>query len=300
MWARVNAAARLVNAAAVGWGFANPQLYRAGTGADAAKVFYDVTMGTNGYPATTGWDAATGLGVPDVAGLIGVLRATAQPFVPATATPLPACGLPQFSDPAGDTVDLLDDPADTPALDLRSGELRWDPTAGVLTGTLTLAADPTTIYAGSSGSRFVFHFKRGKEDLDLVATHLTAHVDYNDPTKSTPSETYHYSLASGTGVYPTDDEVPADAAPITGAFDAATKTVTVRVPASTLVAIHGGTFDATTVLTDLSAATAIDDNLVAYGGDDAASSPACQVVVGDTAPSTAPTKKPHPPKGPKH
>jgi hypothetical protein len=217
-----------------------------------------------------------------------------------TATPLPACGLPQIVDPSGDTVDLLDQPADTPGLDLLRAALTWDPATSVLTGTFTLAGDPTAIASEAAGSRFLLHFKRGSDDLQLVATHYDAFVDYGDPTRSSLSESYRYFLASGTGVFPTEDAVPAGAAPITGAFDAAAKTVTVRVPASTLVALHNGTFDATTVLTDLSAATANDNNIVAYGGDDAAPATACQMVVGDTAPAPVPTRKPHPNKGPKH
>lgn len=53
-------------------GFANPALYafaQMPTGLPA-PAFHDVTLGSNlHYPATPGWDAATGLGSPDVAAL---------------------------------------------------------------------------------------------------------------------------------------------------------------------------------------------------------------------------------------
>jgi hypothetical protein len=53
-------------------GFANPGLYWMAQNASSlpAPPFHDVTTGTNlHYPATTGWDFATGLGSPDVGAL---------------------------------------------------------------------------------------------------------------------------------------------------------------------------------------------------------------------------------------
>lgn len=52
-------------------GFLNPALYSA----DYSTSFYDITSGsnegcnTNGFPAATGWDAATGLGSMNFANL---------------------------------------------------------------------------------------------------------------------------------------------------------------------------------------------------------------------------------------
>jgi subtilase family serine protease len=59
-------------------GFINPALYAiANDPAKYAADFYDVTTGNNqavasipGYPATTGWDAVTGLGTPNAASLL--------------------------------------------------------------------------------------------------------------------------------------------------------------------------------------------------------------------------------------
>jgi kumamolisin len=53
-------------------GFANPGLYWMAQNASSlpAPPFHDVTVGTNlYYPATPGWDFATGLGTPDVGAL---------------------------------------------------------------------------------------------------------------------------------------------------------------------------------------------------------------------------------------
>jgi subtilase family serine protease len=66
-------------------GYINPALYQvAGNPTDYANDFYDVTVGNNqadpsipGYTASTGWDAVTGLGTPNVANLIPDLVAAA-------------------------------------------------------------------------------------------------------------------------------------------------------------------------------------------------------------------------------
>jgi kumamolisin len=53
-------------------GFANPDLYRFAQSPQGlpSPAFHDVTLGTNLlYPATAGWDYATGLGTPDVGAL---------------------------------------------------------------------------------------------------------------------------------------------------------------------------------------------------------------------------------------
>lgn len=63
-------------------GFINPALYQiASDPGKYAADFYDVTIGSNqvssipGYPATTGWDAVTGLGTPNAANLVPDLAA---------------------------------------------------------------------------------------------------------------------------------------------------------------------------------------------------------------------------------
>jgi kumamolisin len=56
-------------------GLANAALYAGATAGAAAPGFRDITQGNNGaYPAAVGWDACTGLGVPDGPALLDVLR----------------------------------------------------------------------------------------------------------------------------------------------------------------------------------------------------------------------------------
>jgi kumamolisin len=57
-------------------GLVQPQLYAGLTAGQPAPGFRDVTSGGNGaYRAGPGWDACTGLGVPDGAALLTRLRA---------------------------------------------------------------------------------------------------------------------------------------------------------------------------------------------------------------------------------
>ena len=67
-------------------GFINPSLYTIGLGSSYATDFHDITSGSNGYSATTGYDLATGWGSPNGSGLITALaggsvdRASASPL----------------------------------------------------------------------------------------------------------------------------------------------------------------------------------------------------------------------------
>jgi len=51
-------------------GFINPALYPLALGSHYATDFHDITTGSNGFPAVTGYDLATGWGSPNGAGLI--------------------------------------------------------------------------------------------------------------------------------------------------------------------------------------------------------------------------------------
>jgi subtilase family serine protease len=60
-------------------GYINPALYQiANNPAQYANDYFDVTTGNNGYPASQGWDAVTGLGSPNVANLLPDLIAATK------------------------------------------------------------------------------------------------------------------------------------------------------------------------------------------------------------------------------
>jgi kumamolisin len=57
-------------------GFINPSLYTIGLGSNFDTDFHDITSGSNGYSAITGYDLATGWGSPNGAALIAALTGT--------------------------------------------------------------------------------------------------------------------------------------------------------------------------------------------------------------------------------
>lgn len=60
-------------------GFINPTLYSIGTGSSYDANFHDITSGSNGYSATTGYDLATGWGSPNGTTLLNTLAGTVVP-----------------------------------------------------------------------------------------------------------------------------------------------------------------------------------------------------------------------------
>jgi len=54
-------------------GFINPALYQIGLSSSYDADFHDITSGSNGYPATVGYDLATGWGSPNGSGLVNAL-----------------------------------------------------------------------------------------------------------------------------------------------------------------------------------------------------------------------------------
>jgi subtilase family serine protease len=65
-------------------GFINPAIYSIARSSSYHKAFHDITTddfatGTNGYPATPGWDAITGWGTPNAEALIPLLARFTNP-----------------------------------------------------------------------------------------------------------------------------------------------------------------------------------------------------------------------------
>jgi subtilase family serine protease len=61
-------------------GFINPSLYTIGLSSSYTTDFHDITSGSNGWPATVGYDLATGWGSPNGANLINALVPTSASF----------------------------------------------------------------------------------------------------------------------------------------------------------------------------------------------------------------------------
>ncbi len=68
-------------------GFVNPAIYTIGLGTGYAAAFHDITIGSNGFPAVTGYDLATGWGSPNTDGLINALTGAPSASFTLTASP---------------------------------------------------------------------------------------------------------------------------------------------------------------------------------------------------------------------
>jgi len=64
-------------------GFINPSIYPLGVGSNYDSDFHDITSGSNGFPAVTGYDLVTGWGSPNGANLIDALAGTGGGGAPA-------------------------------------------------------------------------------------------------------------------------------------------------------------------------------------------------------------------------
>jgi subtilase family serine protease len=68
-------------------GFINPSIYQDGLGASYTTYFHDVTQGSNGFPAVTGYDLVTGWGSPNGSALINALGGPPGPTFTLSANP---------------------------------------------------------------------------------------------------------------------------------------------------------------------------------------------------------------------
>jgi subtilase family serine protease len=68
-------------------GFIDPTIYPLGLGSGYGTDFHDITSGSNGFPAVTGYDLATGWGSPNGPGLIDALTGPPGPSFSLTPSP---------------------------------------------------------------------------------------------------------------------------------------------------------------------------------------------------------------------
>ena len=68
-------------------GFINPTIYPLALGSTYDTLFHDITSGSNGFPAVTGYDLASGWGSPNGSGLINALAGTPSATFSLSANP---------------------------------------------------------------------------------------------------------------------------------------------------------------------------------------------------------------------
>ncbi|MHB8451058.1 MAG: S8/S53 family peptidase, partial [Mycobacteriales bacterium] len=293
MWARIQAAApRNRQGVPAGLGFASPALYGlyrspitdAGASPNPyTQSFYQITVGDNGpYPATPGWNYVTGLGTPNVSGLLqtldhvpaaalrsgkGVLTDPSGRSAPANQG---ACrATPQIKAPPGSRANLYSGwtgassnpfPADAD-VSLVSGNVAYSSASQVLTATIRvqqLAANPQAD-PGSIGDQFQALFTVDGTSYALIAARET--VTAAGALNPTPQPLFELGLYAPGGV-PTVISTA-----VQGTFNVASNTVTIRLPeASFAQAVKSQHIAATTIagsqLSGLSVISAYD-----YGQD---------------------------------
>ncbi len=135
-------------------GFINPIIYQLASGPGYGTAFHDITSGSNGIPATTGYDLATGLGSPNGVGLVNALAgATASPNFTLSASPASVSVVQGGQGTATITVPLsggFNSAVSLSAAGQPSGvTVSFNPNpvaaAGSGTSTMTMTVAPTTV-----------------------------------------------------------------------------------------------------------------------------------------------------------
>ena len=227
--------ARLESSHSNGLGFGSPDLYaQYGTAG-----FHDVTLGDTGpYPATPGYDLATGMGTFDVAQMNALIHnATYQAGGGSTASytvPPPACTV--LSDQSGDSAPPVSTDNGA-ALDIIAAgfALNGDNlTAELTVNSLSAGPGGTTGIGGDGDVWYVTWMYAGTEYF-LSAEMPGTTVDPGNPAAVPIDYSYGTVTTSPTGglFYNTVGSA-------TGALDTTTNTITITAPVSVLGGIASG------------------------------------------------------------
>ena len=134
-------------------GFINPTLYTIGLGSSYDSDFHDITSGSNGYPATVGYDLATGWGSPNGSALINALAGTTSASYSISASPTAVPVVQGSSGTSAITTAVsggFDSPIGLSATGQPAGvTVTFNPTSiaapGSGTSTMTMAVASTTV-----------------------------------------------------------------------------------------------------------------------------------------------------------
>jgi hypothetical protein len=243
MWAVVQAHHDAGNTPTKSLGLATPLLYKLGERSSTdGRDFFDVTAGSNGFPAAPGWDYPTGWGSPNVAPLTedasGTGRSTrpAENIQPGKTDPAPLVAqLPSgpscsyaFYDPSADSPDGFTGQQDD-QLDLVQGTLGLNSAHTALRVVMNIRNLSKTIPTGSNYLDYEFFWTNPSGDTgpDAVDVQVdsSGNVTYADGTES-------ISSAGGSTNYQFNPSATSDA---TGSFGAGPNgVVEVDVPLSEL------------------------------------------------------------------
>jgi subtilase family serine protease len=243
VWARLESAHK--NAI----GFAAPALY----GKNGSAGFHDITVGDTGpYPATPGYDLATGLGTFDVSAMNGLFTSTSSGSGSGTTPTLASPACTAFTDPSGDSAP----PASTDSgasLDILAGGFSTNGStlsASLLVRNLLGGPGGTPGIAGDGNVWYITWTFKGTEYF-LSAEEPGTTVNTSDPT-ALPVD-YSYGTVGKLATGGTQFNSGGSA---TGTLDTATNTITITAPLADLGGpASGASLTATGALTYASVGT---------------------------------------------
>ncbi|HTX29742.1 MAG TPA: S53 family peptidase [Solirubrobacteraceae bacterium] len=240
-WARVQSAASRAVQNKGGLGFANPVIYGQAKDADGCSAtscpndpvysrdFFDITQseygaGNGAYQPGPGWDYASGWGslnvanfIKDVDGSTSAPSAAARPEADAVQVTTAS-----MTSPAGNATDPVDvSLGNQPSLDLTRATLTTSSDGSTVVATLSgpsLGSAPPSDAPGGNIFRVAWEYggKVYYAEADQPSADSFTYTSGNTGTYG-DSSTYGYNGTSGSAA--------------TGSFDAATHTITIKVPA---------------------------------------------------------------------
>ncbi len=197
-------------------GYLNPLIYPIGFGASYDSNFHDITSGSNGYPAVTGYDMVTGWGSPNGPTLINTLTGAATPSFTLSDSPSSLTitqGKSGTSTITVTDVNGFNGSVTLAASGLPSGvtaAFGTNPTTGTSVLTLTASATATTGTAtvtitGTSGSlvakttlALTVNPAAGSPNFTIGASPTSLSVNRGSSGKSTITITSQNSFSSAT------------------------------------------------------------------------------------------------------
>lgn len=182
-------------------GFAAPSLY----GDAGTSAFHDVQLGDTGpYPATPGWDYATGNGSFNIAQMDKLI---VKPVTPIAHFPVPSPACNLFYDASGD-ANPLGSTGNVDSLDLLSGGLSTSSDGKTLTAVLRVKSlndgpGGTTAIAGA-GDKWYFLFGYMGTTYFLTSTYAPPNADPTNPAGFTFGYGHIEKTAAGSNLYHND------------------------------------------------------------------------------------------------
>jgi hypothetical protein len=250
-------------------GFINPTLYTIGLGSSYDSDFHDITSGSNGDSATTGYDLATGWGSPNGSGLINALAGASTPGFSLSASPT-SVSVPQGSSGTSTITSAVTGGFDSAVALSATGQptgvtAGFSPTSitGTGTSTLTLTVAPST--ATGTYSITVKGTSGSTTETTTVSLTVTASASPNFTISDSPTVVSVVQGSSGTSTITTT---------VSGGFDSAVSLtasgqptgVTVSFSPTSIAAPGSGTSTATMAVASTTAVGTYTITVTATGG----------------------------------